>query len=258
MRDARGQHPRLAGACPRQNENRPIQPLDGLALFGVETFEVRGFRRKRFRFGDLRGDVQTTRRHGTDIARRRAGKGTRLALFTAKARSLQSPRRMIFDTISDYDCGDLLIILHAGKNASGAFGRYILSLGLFRKAGGKMKLKYFTIALAAGALAAVLGSPQIADARGGGGGHGGGFGGGRGGFGGGHVGGMGGMGMRGMGMHGPGAMSFSHSGMGHRSFGAVHGSRFHGQSFHAGVSHLGLGTSTEAFRRATRQPASTG
>ena len=126
-----------------------------------------------------------------------------------------------------------------------------------------MKLKYFTIALAAGALAAVLGSPQIADARGGGGGggHGGGFGGGRGGFGGGHVGGMGGMGaagmrapmgmhgmgMHGMGMHGPGAMSFSHSGMGHRSFGAVHGSRFHGQSFHAGVSHFGTRNFNRSF-----------
>ena len=107
-RDARGQHPRLAGACPRQNENRPIQPLDGLALLGVKTFEVRSFRRKGVRFGDLRGDVQTTRCHGTDIARRRARQRKRRALFTAKARSPQGPRGMIFDTISEYDCRDSL------------------------------------------------------------------------------------------------------------------------------------------------------
>ena len=99
-----------------------------------------------------------------------------------------------------------------------------------------MKFKYFTIALAAGALVAVLGLPDLADARGGGGGHGGGgfggggFGGGRGGYGG---------GMGGMGMRGAGAMSFSHSGMGYRSFGVTHGSRFYGQSFHAGAGHFG-------------------
>ena len=133
-----------------------------------------------------------------------------------------------------------------------------------------MKFKYFTIALAAGALAAVLGSPQIADARGGGGGgHGGGFGGGgRGGLAeatsaecyarrpcrsvgmGMHGMGAHGMGMRGMGMRGPGAMSFSHSGMGHRSFGAVHGSRFHGQNFHAGVSHFGTRNFNRSFSAA--------
>jgi hypothetical protein len=115
-----------------------------------------------------------------------------------------------------------------------------------------MKFKYFTMALAAGALAAMLGSPDIADARGGGG-HGGGFGGGgRGGFGGGHFGGMrmGGMGMHGMGMRGPGAMSFSHSGMGYRSFGAAHGSRFYGQSFHAGAGHFG----TRGFNRSFSAP----
>ena len=113
-----------------------------------------------------------------------------------------------------------------------------------------MKFKYFTMALAAGALAAVLGSPEIADARGGGG-HGGGFGGGgRGGFGGGHIGGMGGMGMHGMGMRGPGAMSFSRSGMGYRSFGALHGSRFHGQNFHAGFSHFGIRNFNRSFSAA--------
>ncbi len=46
VRDARGQHPRFACACARQNEHRAIQPLDSLALLGVQTFEVRGFRRK--------------------------------------------------------------------------------------------------------------------------------------------------------------------------------------------------------------------
>jgi len=85
----------------------------------------------------------------------------------------------------------------------------------------KLKLRHFTIALAAGALVAVLGSPDLADARGGGGGHGGG----------GHGGGFGG----GMGMHGPGAMSYSRSGMGYRSFGVTHGSRVYGQGLHAGA-----------------------
>ena len=91
----------------------------------------------------------------------------------------------------------------------------------------KLKLKHLTIALAVGALVAVLGSPDLADARGGGGGggHGGGFGGGgRGAFGGG-----------GMGMRGPGAMSFSRSGAGYHSFGVTHGSRFYSQGFHAGT-----------------------
>ena len=46
VRDARGQHPRLSGACACQNEHRTVQPLDGLALLGVQAFEVRGFRRK--------------------------------------------------------------------------------------------------------------------------------------------------------------------------------------------------------------------
>ena len=103
----------------------------------------------------------------------------------------------------------------------------------------KLKLRHLTIALAAGALVAVLGLPELADARGGGGGgHGGGGfgGGGRGAFGGG---GMGMRGMGGMGMRGPGAMSFSRSGMGNRSFGVTHGSRIYGQSFHAGAGHIG-------------------
>ena len=46
VRDARGQHPRFASARACQNEHRPVQPLDGLALLGVQTFEIRGFRRK--------------------------------------------------------------------------------------------------------------------------------------------------------------------------------------------------------------------
>lgn len=119
----------------------------------------------------------------------------------------------------------------------------------------KLKLRHFTIALAAGALVAVLGLPDLADARGGGGGgHGGGFGGGgRGGFGGGGMGmhSMGGMGMRGPGgmggMRGAGAMSFSHSGMGYRSFGVTHGSRFYSQSFHAGAGHIGNRSFNRSF-----------
>ena len=40
MRDARGQHPRLAGACACQHQHRPVQGLDRLALFGVEPGEI--------------------------------------------------------------------------------------------------------------------------------------------------------------------------------------------------------------------------
>ncbi len=113
-----------------------------------------------------------------------------------------------------------------------------------------MKFKYFTIALAAGALVAVLGLPDIADAGGHGGGggghggggfgggHGGGFGGAHGGFGG-HMGGMPMRSMGGMGMRGAGAMSFSRSGSAVRSYGMPHGSRFTSQSFHAGAGHIG-------------------
>jgi hypothetical protein len=130
----------------------------------------------------------------------------------------------------------------------------------------KLKLKHLTIALAAGALVAVLGLPDLADAGGHfGGGRGGGFGGGRsfGGMGARGMGGMGmrgmggmgmrgpgamgmrGMGMHGMGMRGTGAMPFPRSGMGHRSFGAAHGPRFYGQSFHAGAGHI----ETRSFNR---------
>ncbi len=122
-----------------------------------------------------------------------------------------------------------------------------------------MKFKYFTMALAAGALAAVLGSPEIADARGGGGGgHGGGFGGGRGGFGGGHVGGMGGMGMRGMGCA---AQAPCRSRTPEWATGASAPFTAPGSTariFTQASAISGLGTSTEAFRRSTAQRASIG
>ncbi len=117
-----------------------------------------------------------------------------------------------------------------------------------------LKMKHLAIALAAGALVAVLGAPDIADARGGGGGHGGGgFGGGHG-FGGSHFGGMGmgGMGrVGGMGGHFGGMRGgFSHPGMGFR--GASHGfspsaGHIASRSFNRGfLQHRGLATGAAA------------
>ena len=40
MRDARGQHPRLAGARARQHQERPVERLDRLALLRVQPFEI--------------------------------------------------------------------------------------------------------------------------------------------------------------------------------------------------------------------------
>ncbi len=116
-----------------------------------------------------------------------------------------------------------------------------------------MKLKYFTIALAAGALITVLGLHDIADAqrrrrwrpwrgrvwrRRIGGGHGGFSGGAH--FGGGYIGGMG---------RGPGSMSFSHSGSNFRGYGVLHGPRFYGQSFHPGNGRIGSRSFSRTFGR---------
>jgi hypothetical protein len=120
----------------------------------------------------------------------------------------------------------------------------------------KLKLKHLAVGLAAGALAALLASPDSADAFGRGGGFGGGrsfggghFGGAR--FGGAHLGGahfggarFGGArfgGVRGPAMHG----SFSHSGIGNRTFGGAHG-------FHGATGHIGSqGHNTIGANRAT-------
>ena len=105
-----------------------------------------------------------------------------------------------------------------------------------------MKLRHFTIALAAGALAAVLGLPGAADAGGHGGcGGGGGFGGGHGGFGGGFSGGHGGFGGGhfgggfGAGPHFGGRFGGGFGGMGMHGpigGGAFRGSGLYGQSLH--------------------------
>ena len=42
MGDARGQHPRLAGAGAGEHQNRPVERLDRLALFGIERGEPVG------------------------------------------------------------------------------------------------------------------------------------------------------------------------------------------------------------------------
>jgi uncharacterized protein (DUF924 family) len=40
VRDPRREHPRLARACPRQHENRPVHRLHRLSLLGVQRFEI--------------------------------------------------------------------------------------------------------------------------------------------------------------------------------------------------------------------------
>ena len=55
MRQPRRQHPRLAGAGTRQNQNRPFQRFHRLALFGVQPFEIgRAHGRHRCRAGGAR------------------------------------------------------------------------------------------------------------------------------------------------------------------------------------------------------------
>ncbi len=56
MRDARGQHARLAGAGAGQHQHRPLQRLHRLALLGVEAFEIwRGECRARTRADAIGG-----------------------------------------------------------------------------------------------------------------------------------------------------------------------------------------------------------
>ena len=38
--DARRQHARLAGACPRQHQHGTIHSLDGCPLFGIQNIEI--------------------------------------------------------------------------------------------------------------------------------------------------------------------------------------------------------------------------
>ena len=55
MRDARGQHARLAGPGTGENQNRPVERLDRVALLGIEPGQIGRGRRRARPCGDAAG-----------------------------------------------------------------------------------------------------------------------------------------------------------------------------------------------------------